>query len=289
MLTASTLAARKFGSNVVPLMAPALRRGTVSSWPSVWKNHTDATTLYYQLLSRWKRNFARLYARRILELAAASAATQRFRSQLEAAVIDQPERWQNWQAKDWDETALASVGGSRIKRAWMAASRLASLALLGSPMLVLYPLSLVSERGKDATWKYALWGIEQSGPTWIKLVQWATTRQDLFSPEFCQYFGKLRDETEGHPWEDTERILKEELGSAMEALELDPTPVGSGCVAQVYRGTLVKPTPTYPKGTVVAIKVQHPGIWRKVRYASRRVEYRSVSRKCHSCKIWSFY
>jgi hypothetical protein len=270
MLSVSAFASRTFGSNFVPLMAPALRRGTVSSWPAVWKNQTDATTRYFQLLTRWKRNFARLYARRILELAAASAATQRFKSELEAAVIEKPERWQNWQAKDWDETALSSVGGSQLKRAWMAATRLANLALLTSPFLVLYPLSLVSERGKDASWSYALWGIEQAGPTWIKLVQWATTRQDLFSPEFCQYFGKLRDETVGHPWEDTERILKQELGSAMDAIELDPIPIGSGCVAQVYRGILLEPTPVYPKGTAVAIKVQHPGIWTKVckRYSS---------------------
>lgn len=271
MLTASPAFASRtsFVANSVlaPLMAPALRRGTLSAWPSAWRQQKDATTLYFQVLTRWKRNFSRLYARRILELAAASAATQRFRSQLEAAVIEKPERWQNWQAKDWDETALSSVGGSRLKRVWMAASRLANLALLTSPLVFLYPLSLVSERGKDATWSYALWGIEQAGPTWIKLVQWATTRQDLFSPEFCQYFGKLRDETEGHPWADTERILKEELGSAMDALELDPVPIGSGCVAQVYRGTLIEPTPTYPKGTKVAIKVQHPGIWHKVSHS----------------------
>ena len=245
-------------------LVPALRRGPQ---PLVWWHQPkDSITRYYQLVSRWKRNFNRLYARRILELAAASAASMKFRSQLEAAMIEKPERWQNWQAKNWEETALSSVGESRLQRAWMATSRLVSLAVLGAPMLLLYPLSKVSDRGKDAAWSYALWGIEQAGPTWVKLVQWATTRQDLFSPEFCKYFGKLRDETEGHPWKDTKRILREELGSAMEALELDPTPIGSGCVAQVYRGKLLEPTPLYPKGTKLAIKVQHPGIWYKVRW-----------------------
>ena len=232
-------------------------------WNTIY-NRNSATTRYFQLVARWKRNFARLYARRILELVAASAATQRMLSQMEAAVVAKPEQWKNWQAKDWEETALSSVGESRWKRLWMATSRLASLTVLGSPMVVLYPLSLVSQRGKDAAWSYALWGIEQAGPTWIKLVQWATTRQDLFSPEFCQYFGKLRDETEGHPWEDTQRILQNELGSAIGALELDPKPIGSGCVAQVYQGKLTEATPVYPKGTKLAIKVQHPGIWRKV-------------------------
>eukprot|EP00934_Nitzschia_sp_Nitz4_P004982 Nitzschia sp. Nitz4//scaffold7_size249615//61207//64381//NITZ4_001155-RA/size249615-augustus-gene-0.231-mRNA-1//1//CDS//3329558376//4972//frame0 len=195
---------------------------------------------------------------------ASVAATHRLRTQLEAQVVAKPTQWENWQAKDWEATALNSVGASKLSRAWMALSRMATLAVLGSPMLVLYPLSYVSKSAQDATWSYALWGIEKAGPTWIKLVQWATTRQDLFSPEFCQYFGKLRDETEGHSWRDTQAILEQELGSAVKALELEQKPIGSGCIAQVYRGRLVEPTPAYPAGTKVAIKVQHPGIWRKV-------------------------
>lgn len=225
------------------------------------------TDRYFALLARWKKNFSRLYARRIIEIAAASAATRRLKTDLEAATqhIERPEEWRNWQAADWEDTALASVGASKLTRFWMAATRLASLTVLSSPMLVLYPLSMVSDRARDATWSYALWGIEQAGPTWIKLTQWATTRQDLFSPEFCQYFGKLRDETEGHPWKETKRILEENLGSSYGGIELDPTPIGSGCIAQVYRGRLMEPTPIYPKGTKVAVKVQHPGIWYKVR------------------------
>ena len=41
-------------------------------------------------------------------------------------------------------------------------------------------------------------------------------------------------------------------------------PIGSGCIAQVYQGTLKHPTTKLPKDTKVAIKVQHPGIWEKV-------------------------
>lgn len=247
-----------------PLLAPAFKQaGTSTSLKNFLMAGTDSTSTYYRLVARWKKNFNRLYARRILELAAASAATQRFKSHLEAAV-EKPEQWKNWQAKDWEESALASVGESKLRRLWMATSRMATLALIASPMVVLYPLSLVSDKAKDVAWSYALFGIEKAGPTWIKLVQWATTRQDLFSPEFCQYFGKLRDETEGHPWRDTERILAKELGSTMDALELDPTPIGSGCVAQVYRGVLKEATAAYPVGTKLAVKVQHPGIWQKV-------------------------
>lgn len=227
-------------------------------------NTKNATTLYYELVARWKKNFARLYARRMLEIAAASAATYRLRAEMEAA-IEKPTRWVGWQKADWEETAMASLGNSKFSRFMMAAKRVASLAILTSPMLVMLPFSHVSETVRQAAWKYSLWGIEQAGPTWIKLVQWATTRQDLFSPEFCQYFGKLRDATEGHSWKETQKILNAELGVlSHDALDLHPKPIGSGCIAQVYQGRLTQATKLYPKGTKVAVKVQHPGIWDKV-------------------------
>lgn len=47
-------------------------------------------------------------------------------------------------------------------------------------------------------------------------------------------------------------------------IALDEKPIGSGCVAQVYRGTLTRPVGPYAAGTEIAVKVQHPGIWHKV-------------------------
>ena len=63
-----------------------------------------------------------------------------------------------------------------------------------------------------ATWNYALWAIESAGPTYIKLVQWASTRNDLFSPEFIGHFSKLQDETRGHTWKETEDTLYRAYG-----------------------------------------------------------------------------
>lgn len=141
-----------------------------------WSKYSsrNATARYYNLLAIWKRNFARLYARRILEIAAASAASYRMKTQMERA-IEKPDEWLDWKAKDWEETAMASLGKSKLSRFWMASGRLLSLAALTSPLLVLMPLSNISTTAKDLSWRYALWGIEKAGPTWIKLVQWATT------------------------------------------------------------------------------------------------------------------
>jgi len=244
-------------------------------------------TFYATQHQRIRQNVSRLYARRILEIAAASAATHKFLAQMEAATnvhaAPRPVNWQNWSRKEWSQELLQSLGDGPVSRIWAAAKRLVSLSVLAAPLTVLYPLSLVSEPAERLSWKYALWGIEQAGPTFIKLFQWATTRQDLFSPEFCVYFGKLQDETIGHSWHETAKILHEDLGlpapskkskhvdnhaqggsSSNDYLELDLTPIGSGCIAQVYRGRLKQAVGQYPEGTEVAVKVQHPNIWQKV-------------------------
>jgi aarF domain-containing kinase len=225
--------------------------------------------LHYQAwLHRWCRAVGRWKSRRLFDLAVAAAIAaatkQRLQTQLEAAVAP-PTNWKGWERKDWTDELLQSLGNSKLHRAWSALRRIVSLTTLAAPLVVLYPASLVSRHAHDWTWSYALWSIEQAGPTFIKLVQWATTRHDLFSPEFCTYFGQLRDKTAGHGWAATQTILKQDLGDHVyQYLQLDPKPIGSGCIAQVYKGTLQQAVDKYPVGTQVAVKVQHPGIWHKV-------------------------
>ena len=278
-------------------------------------------------VQRIQSNVARLYARRILDIAMASAALQRYKQQqLEQVTllqgtttdraVERPLDWENWQRKEFQNELLQEIGSSTIHRLWSAAQRIVSLSCLMVPFAVLYPLSYVSPTVHDVTWKYALWSIEQAGPTFIKLFQWATTRQDLFSTQFCQYFSSLQDHTIGHQWYETLQILQQDLllpllldhqssssslptsgitaknnsslnhsatallqsrgGSSTnkdvekalldvnEYITLHPKPIGSGCIAQVYYGTLRKPIGQYHAGTEIAVKVQHPGIVHKV-------------------------
>lgn len=237
------------------------------------------------------------------------------------------------------------------QRVAMAAKRIATLGLLVAPLGVMVPLNVVLGRaagkpapeqadGKDgpngegerkpsvlqrwhrsatrSTWDYALWAVETAGPTYIKLVQWASTRNDLFSPEFVGHFAKLQDETRGHSWGETERslvraygrdwrdvlsfdsviddgvddgggsgsgsgnLMREKGGAANRSRQArlgrrethaslssssstPPTvPIGSGCVAQVYKARLRRSHGLHPAGTSVAVKVQHPNILEKV-------------------------
>ncbi|XP_005040394.1 PREDICTED: uncharacterized aarF domain-containing protein kinase 2 [Ficedula albicollis] len=78
---------------------------------------------------------------------------------------------------------------------------------------------------------------EAAGPTCVKLGQWASTRRDLFSEAFCDEFSKLHVEVSPHPWGHTDELLRKAFGEDWMGILTFPSrePVGSGCVAQVYK------------------------------------------------------
>lgn len=105
------------------------------------------------------------------------------------------------------------------------------------PLLFLYPLTYLGP-GLSTLWLHLLFkATETSGPTYIKLGQWASTRRDLFSEAFCAQFSKLHVQVTPHPWARTESLLQQAFGEDWGSLLLFETrePVGSGCVAQVYK------------------------------------------------------
>ncbi|XP_066580502.1 uncharacterized aarF domain-containing protein kinase 2 [Amia ocellicauda] len=111
------------------------------------------------------------------------------------------------------------------------------LLLKFGPLLLLYPLSLTSRRLASAWLDLLLWVTESSGPTFIKLGQWASTRRDLFSTEFCDKFSRLHVRVQPHSWAHTKKCLRRAFGDGWRKVFLfdSKEPVGSGCVAQVYR------------------------------------------------------
>lgn len=277
--------------HVLSSHAPIWTGSVTRRWVSSTIKQTSSEETRITALQRWKKCCSRLYARRILEIAAASAASRSFVTKLEdsgGSQIEKPSYWKDWERKDWTEDLIQEIGDSKWARFWSACSRILQLSVIAAPLAVLLPAGrLLGGTVEDWSWQYSLFGIEQAGPTFIKFVQWATTRQDMFSPEFCLYFGKLQDNTEGHPWSETEKILRRELGQTVlikggndlpsrsnssdgsnsaekGIIQLEREPIGSGCIAQVYRGALLQPVGQYPAGTELAVKVQHPGIWRKV-------------------------
>lgn len=112
------------------------------------------------------------------------------------------------------------------------------LLLKFGPLLLLSPLVLVSSRWTSYWLDALVWVTETSGPTFIKLGQWASTRRDIFSPEFCERLSRLHVKVRPHTWAHTKQCLQRAFGEGWRRVLVfeSKEPVGSGCVAQVYRG-----------------------------------------------------
>eukprot|EP00053_Salpingoeca_punica_P019117 m.191590 g.191590 ORF g.191590 m.191590 type:complete len:603 (+) comp17571_c1_seq1:71-1879(+) len=135
-----------------------------------------------------------------------------------------------------------------------AALHVAHVTALFSTTVLLRPLVWIGLR--EQWWAFFFWAIQRSGPAYIKFVQWASTRNDLFSDEFCDRAKAMHSNARKHSWAHTEEALVVAFGKDWHTfIQLDPTPIGSGCVAQVYRAQLQLPG---QKPRPVAIKVIHP-------------------------------
>ena len=99
---------------------------------------------------------------------------------------------------------------------------------------------------------------ERLGATYIKLGQFIASSPTLFPEEFVLEFQNCLDKTTPLPFEDIKRIISANIGGNRNVEDIfeyiDPTPLASASIAQVYLGKLKK------NGKEVAIKVQKPGV-----------------------------
>jgi aarF domain-containing kinase len=95
-----------------------------------------------------------------------------------------------------------------------------------------------------AAWRHlAIRRVQQSGPVFVKFAQWASTRPDYLPRSFCEALKTLQDQTEPHSLEHTHRILDKAFPHKRwyQAFLIEPEPIGSGCIAQVYKGVAQVP------------------------------------------------
>ena len=119
------------------------------------------------------------------------------------------------------------------------------------------PLLLVSKEERDT--QRAKWLLEQiliHGTTFIKLGQILSTRADLIPLVYMKELARLQDEVPPFDNKTAFEIITNELGRLITSIfsELDPTPIASASLGQVYKGKLLD------TNKEVIIKVQRPNL-----------------------------
>ncbi|KAJ3010768.1 UNVERIFIED_CONTAM: hypothetical protein HDU68_001991 [Siphonaria sp. JEL0065] len=170
--------------------------------------------------------------------------------------------------------------------------RVISLGFLFLPALIAFPVFLylnskyytrlisadkfnsTSSSSVRGLWFISLltWSLQAGGPAFIKLAQYASSREDLFSFEVCQILGRLQDRGAPHSMMWTRRAFRVEdvvvlsgndvhVNPDAKSLQLadlfdefNEIPVGVGAIAQVYKAKLRQ------SQKIVAVKILHPSV-----------------------------
>lgn len=110
--------------------------------------------------------------------------------------------------------------------------------------------------------------MEKLGPTFVKLGQLLSTREDLFPPQWIEEFERLQSEVTPVPFDS----LLPGVEAALEASpfdvfdDLETPPLASASIAQVHRARL-------KDGTRVVLKIRRPGIKEVVEADLRILSY----------------
>ncbi|WP_244834244.1 AarF/UbiB family protein [Clostridium sp. BJN0001] len=97
---------------------------------------------------------------------------------------------------------------------------------------------------------------EKLGPTFIKIGQILSTREDILPKEYADELSKLQDRAPKEEFSSMTNVLEECLNGRDvndEFQYINETPIASGSIAQVYEGRL-------KNSKEVVIKIQRPGI-----------------------------
>jgi len=96
---------------------------------------------------------------------------------------------------------------------------------------------------------------EELGPSFIKLGQLLSTREDILDPALIKELKKLQNKVKGIPFEVAQKVIEDNLGKKLSDvfLTIDEKPIGTASIGVVYKAQL-------HNGQKVVVKVRRPNI-----------------------------
>ncbi|MBX3221882.1 MAG: hypothetical protein KF795_15295 [Labilithrix sp.] len=114
------------------------------------------------------------------------------------------------------------------------------------------------EKGRTSTAERIRLVIQDLGPSFIKLGQIMSTRNDLLPPDVIAELKKLQDDVPPVPFEDIKKVIESSLGDTLEQVfvSFDEKPLATASIGQVHRAVLATPDGDQE----VVVKVQRPNV-----------------------------
>eukprot|EP00775_Hariotina_reticulata_P001577 gene1577-1918_t len=176
-------------------------------------------------------------------------------------------------AKRWEAIIGNSFGrGGAISFALQRLGNELAIALRGLYLMTLFtpavlgaPLVFYFGVGREQWLQLLRWTLEQAGPAFIKWGQWGSTRPDLFPRDVCKALETLQSNAPSHAPAHSVSAVEASFQRALHEVfaAWEAAPIASGSIAQIHRARLSPQAAAQcgvPAGTLVAVKVRHPGV-----------------------------